>query len=401
MYNLLFSLLLAAGMFASCASGSGASGPDAGLAYCRRQAEKALPALHRADRLPYTIAAGDTGRTWSCSAIEGWTSGFWPGILWYLYEDAADTLLRKQAERFSSALLPLAARPAANHDLGFMLYCSLGNGYRLTGNPVYRDVLLRAADSLATLYNPVAGTICSWPYMRRSKQWPHNTIIDNMMNLELLFWAAKHGGSPCLYEIAARHARVTSRNQFRPDHTVCHVVVYDTVTGRPLQRLTHQGYSDVSVWARGQAWAVYGFTLCYRETGDSLFLQTACRAADAYLARLPADYVPYWDFDAPDIPHAPRDASAAAVTASALLELCGFVSDNGVAARYRDAALRMLESLSGSGYRSGDANPSFLLHSTGHYPAGREIDASLIYADYYYLEALMRWKKMQRPAPSL
>lgn len=396
MYRTIFYSLLLAGLLGACAAPSRpAADVTAHLAYCTRQVKKALPALEKTDRIPRNITGNSTAKNWNCTPVYDWTSGFWPGILWYVYEETADPEIRAQAERFTGALFPVADRPADNHDLGFMLYCSAGNGYRLTGNPAYKAILLRAADSLATLYNARVGTLCSWPGMRKKMHWPHNTIIDNMLNLELLFWASKNGGDKNLYAIAERHAEVTRQNQFRPDHTTCHVVVYDTITGHRLQQVTHQGYSDSSTWARGQAWAIYGFTMCYRETGNPAFLQTARQAADAYLARLPADYIPYWDFDTPDIPHTPRDASAAAVTASGLLELCRFTTDKQAAARYKAAALHMLASLSGPSYRSGETNVSFLLHSTGHYPNGSEIDASIIYADYYYIEALTRLKQLE------
>ena len=220
-----------------------------------------------------------------------------------------------------------------------------------------------------------------------------NTIIDNMLNLELLFWASKNGGSKHLYDMAYRHAQVTAENQFRKDYSTCHVVVYDTISGKRLAQVTHQGYADTSMWARGQAWAIYGFTMCYRETGNGNFLKVAQNAADIYLRRLPSDGVPYWDFDAPNIPNEPKDASAAAVVASGLLELSSYLSDKEEKVKYFNAAVKMLRTLSSS-YQSRTVNDAFLLHSTGHKPNGSEIDASIIYADYYYLEALMRLKRV-------
>jgi unsaturated chondroitin disaccharide hydrolase len=209
-----------------------------------------------------------------------------------------------------------------------------------------------------------------------------------------LFWAAKNGGGKRLYDIAVSHAATTMKNHFRPDHTSYHVVVYDTLTGKKIKGVTHQGYSDSSMWARGQSWAIYGFTMVYRETKDPVFLDFAQKVTDVYLERLPADLIPYWDFSAPDIPNAPRDASAAAVTAAALLELSTFVKEESKAALYRKKAEQMLEQLSAA-YQSRSANNAFLLHSTGHKPNGGEVDASIIYADYYYMEALMRWKYSQ------
>ena len=219
--------------------------------------------------------------------------------------------------------------------------------------------------------------------------------MDNMINLELLFWASKNGGDKKLYDMAVSHAATTMKNQFRPDYTSCHIVLYDTATGKKVKGITHQGYSDASMWARGQSWAIYGFTMVYRETKDKRFLDFVQRVTDVYLKKLPADLIPYWDFDAPDIPNAPKDASAAAITASALLELSTFVKDKTKAKIYRNKAEQMLVSLSSNQYQGRNSNNAFLLHSTGHKPNGSEIDASIIYADYYYIEALLRLKKLQ------
>ena len=364
------------------------------LDYCGGQIEKSLNSLDDTTQMPRNILSDKDERKWNCTSIYDWTSGFWPGILWYAYEYSHDAEIKKQAERYSSALYPVLDHKPGNHDLGFMMYCSLGNAYRLTGEQKYKKMLLRAADSLATLFDERVGTIHSWPGMRQQKGWPHNTIIDNMLNLELLFWAAKNGGNKKLYDIAFSHAEVTANNQFRDDYSTCHVVVYDTLSGQRISQLTHQGYADESLWARGQAWAIYGFTMCYRETGNVVFLDVAQKATDTYLQRLPADYIPYWDFDAPGIPEEPRDASAAAVVASGLLELSLYIKDKKKAEHYFDAAIKMLEALSSPAYLSGEVNNAFLLHSTGHKPHGSEIDASIIYADYYYIEALIRLNRI-------
>ena len=364
------------------------------LNYCEEQTLESLAVLNDTTRMPRNILSGEEQKQWSCTSIYDWTSGFWPGILWYIYEYTRDDEIRKQAERYSSALFPVVDRKADNHDLGFMMFCSSGNAYRLTGEQKYKEILLRSADSLATLFDIRVGTIHSWPGMRKQKGWPHNTIIDNMLNLELLFWASKNGGGKDLYNIAYSHALVTSQNQFREDYSTCHVVVYDTIGGKRISQLTHQGYADKSMWARGQAWAIYGFTMCYRETGEPSFLEVAQKAADIYLKRLPEDYIPYWDFDVPNLLNEPRDASAAAVVASGLLELSSYVKDKAKVDTYFNSAVKMIEALSSPAYRSGQNNNAFLLHSTGHKPNGTEIDASIIYADYYYVEALIRLNRI-------
>jgi unsaturated chondroitin disaccharide hydrolase len=227
-------------------------------------------------------------------------------------------------------------------------------------------------------------------------EWPqHNTIIDNMINLELLFWSAKNGGSQKLYDMAVSHAKTTMKNHFRPDYSSYHVVIYDKETGKKIKAVTHQGYSDSSMWARGQSWAIYGFTMCYRFTKDPQFLDFAQKVSDVYLARLPKDKIPYWDFDDPAIPKTPRDASAAAITASGLLELSTFVKDKTKAATYRNDAEDMLKELSSERYQSRTKNTALIMHVTGHKPNNSEVDTSINYGDYYYMEALLRLKKLQ------
>lgn len=365
------------------------------IQYCASQANKALLLIPKNSEqdLPRNINSGK--KDWRYVTYRDWCSGFWPGELWYLYEGTRDKKWAVQADKFTRQLSLLSSTSGFDHDLGFQLFNSFGNGYRLTGNAAYKKIILRASDSLATLYNPKVGTILSWPNMVNEKGWPHNTIIDNMINLEMLFWASKNGGKKAFYDIALSHARTTMKNHFRPDYSAYHVVVYDTVTGNKIKGVTHQGFSDSSTWARGQSWAIYGFTMCYRETIDREFLKFAQKVADLYLKRLPEDLIPYWDFDSPEIPNVPKDASAAAVTASALLELSTFVPKKKKSNYYRAKAEAILAKLSTPEYQSRNVNSAALLHSTGHKPNGTEIDASIIYADYYYTEALVRLKKLQ------
>ena len=362
---------------------------DRGLKASTEQALLMAKELEQQDgRLPKSIKDGKL----ETSDCYWWCSGFFPGELWYLYENNPTPELKKYAGLFTERLEKVQ-HVTDNHDVGFMLYCSYGNGYRLTQNPAYKDVLVTGAGSLSTRFNPMIKAIRSWDFTNNGK-WQYPVIIDNMMNLELLTWASKTTGDNRFHDIAVTHANTTMENHFRDDYSCYHVVSYDTITGKPHIKMTHQGYADESAWARGQAWAVYGYTVVYRETKDPKYLDFAQKVTDVYLERLPEDKIPYWDFSAPGIPDAPRDASAASVVASALLELSTYLP-TGKGKRYKDAAIEMLASLSSDRYQSGKSNPAFLLHSTGHWPAHSEIDASIIYADYYYIEALLRLKRLQ------
>lgn len=336
----------------------------------------------------------ENNKQWSYVKTKDWCSGFYPGILWYAYEESGDEVLKNKAIKFTETLKTIAYSPARNHDIGFQLYCSYGNGFRLTGNQNYKEILLAAADTLATLYNPKVGSILSWP--SQIKRYKHNTIIDNMMNLELLFWAAKNGGDKSLYDIAKSHAEQTMKYLVREDGSAFHVGSFDIETGAFLQGYTHQGYANESMWARGQGWGgIYGFAMAYRETGDSNFLNTAIKLSDKFLDRLPEDGIPFWDFDDPKIPNAPKDASAAAVAACGLMELSGLVQDEKLKSKYFNGGKALVENLSSSAYLSNAKNDALLLHSTGNHPKNKEMDVPIIYADYYYMEALLRLKKLE------
>ena len=340
-----------------------------------------------------------------------WTPGFFPGSLWYGYEATKDESLKRAALAWTQKLEPLK-NFTEHHDLGFMMYCSYGNAYRLTGNPAYRDILVQSARSLSTRFSPVTGSIKSWNKFvswHGQPTYTYPVIIDNLMNLELLFFAAKATGDTTFRHIALTHANNVLQHQLRPDYSCYHVVCYDDKTGRVLGRETAQGYADNSTWSRGQAWGIYGFTVMYRETKDPRYLNAAQRMADFYLnhPNLPADKVPYWDFNVNQPGYTPgeksatravttplRDASAAAITASALLELSGYAGKSGAA--YRQAAVAMLHTLASPAYRANPGeNGNFILkHSVGSIPHGSEKDVPLVYADYYFLEALLRYKKL-------
>lgn len=405
--NLTFCLMAFSGLLGACATQNNTVAlvdAEKELEYCHEKVLSTLAELHSgSDSIDYTMMPRNVApgaHKWECrpTCAEEWCSGFWPGVLWYDYESSKDTTVLAEADKFTRSVKKVVDDPVFDHDLGFLVYCSYGNGFRLTHNEDYRQVILNAADSLATLFNPKVGTILSWP-REVEKYGGHNTIMDNMINLEMLFWAAKNGGNPYLHDIAVKHAETTMKHHFRDDYTSYHVAVYDSITGDFIRGCTHQGYADNSMWARGQAWAIYGFTVVYRETKDPRFLKFAQNVTDVYLARLPEDKVPYWDFDDPTIPNAPRDASAACVVASALLELGDYVGGE-KGESYKNEAKDMIASVSSDKYKSGDQNNSFLLHSTGHHPAGSEIDYSIIYADYYYIEALNRLAHLDNAAGS-
>ncbi|MDR6944344.1 glycoside hydrolase family 88 protein [Mucilaginibacter pocheonensis] len=326
------------------------------------------------------------------SASDWWCSGFYPGTLLYLYEQDHNKPLLAEANR----ILGVLAKEQFNthtHDLGFMMYCSFGNANRIEPKPEYKEILINSAKSLSTRFNPTVGCIKSWDSKNPSD---YLVIIDNMMNLELLFWATHETGDSSYYKIAVTHANTTMKNHFRPDYSSYHVINYDAQTGAVKEKKTAQGFANESAWARGQAWGLYGYTVMYRETKDKKYLDQAQHIAQFILTNpnLPADKIPYWDYNANNIPNAPKDASAAAVAASALLELCRY-ADNGKGQEYFDAAQTMLKSLSSPTYKAAaGTNGGFILkHSVGHLPAGTEIDVPLTYADYYFVEAMKRYKE--------
>ena len=321
--------------------------------------------------------------------IADWTSGFFPGSLWYAYELTGDEELKKRAIEYTNILNPIRELKGT-HDVGFMMNCSYGNALRLAPNDTIKAVLVETADNLCARFNPEIGCIRSWDF----GAWNFPVIIDNMMNLDLLFNVAKATSNNSYKDIAVKHAMTTMNNHFRPDYTCWHVVSYNN-DGTVEKKQTFQGKNDDSSWARGQAWAVYGYTACYRETQDTTFLNFAVKVADMIMNRVKTDdAIPYWDYDAPVTEETPRDASAASVTASALIELSTMVPDG---KKYLDYAEKILKSLSGDAYlaKVGENQGFILMHSTGSLPNGSEIDTPLNYADYYYLEALKRFMDLK------
>lgn len=331
--------------------------------------------------IPRTIESGKMKGTPSKS----WTSGFYPGLLWQLYGHSHDPALLRAAEQWT-AFVEKEKWDGGTHDLGFKIYCPYGNAYKLTQEEAYRDVFVIAAETLSTRFNPKVGAIRSWDH--HEHLWKFPVIIDNMMNLELLFEATNHTGDSVYYNIAIEHANTTLENHFRTDNSSYHVIDYNPESGEVVKKNTHQGLGHESAWSRGQAWGLYGYTVAYRYTKNKTYLDQAIRIADFIYQHpnLPADLIPYWDFDVSG-DNQPRDVSAAAIAASALLELQNYVPQQ--AANYIDWAQKTLTSIGSEEYKL-EAPPFFLQHSTGSVPGKFEIDSPIIYAEYYYVEALLR-----------
>ncbi len=339
-------------------------------------------------RIPSTFQNGEIVYV----PTDDWVSGFFPGTLWYMYELTGDEYWADHARKHTE-ILDSIQYLTWHHDVGFMIYDSYGNGLRLKNIDGYKDVIVNTAKSLSTRFRPAAGIIQSWDAdkgWQANNGWKCPVIIDNMMNLELLFKATDFTGDPTFARIAVSHADKTLEHHFRPDYSTYHVVDYDPETGEVRGKYTAQGYSDESAWSRGQAWSIYGFTAAYRYTGYDRYLERAENVADFLLndPNMPGDLVPYWDFDCPDIPNTYRDVSAATIICSALYELYG-ITDN---AMYKEKADKIVESLSSPEYRAAQGtNGGFILkHSVGSIPHGNSVDVPLNYADYYFLESLIR-----------
>lgn len=363
------------------------------MANAEQQITLLLKASQTADRIPRTVTA-DGEMHWTFKNFD-WTEGFFPGTLWYLFEDTKDESWKNAAEHFQSKFED-HKYSTHNHDLGFIFNCSYGNGYRLTQNESFKDVMITASDSLITRFNPAVGCIQSWDVKygwQSERNWQFPVIIDNMMNLELLFEVSKLTGDNKYRDVAIAHANTTMKNHFRDDYSSVHVVDYDSITGAIRNKQTAQGYSDDSSWARGQAWALYGYTVCYRYTKNAKYLDLAQHIANYITTykNTPEDGIPYWDYNAPNIPDEPRDASAAAITVSALLELDSYSTQD-----YKKDIDKILNALASDAYTAaiGTNNNFILKHSVGSIPHNNEIDVPLNYADYYYVEALMRYREM-------
>ena len=349
------------------------------------------------DPSQYPRSTDEQTGLWTTKTASSWASGFFPGQLWMMYQSTGEQAFKTAAEEWTAGLADQANK-TDSHDVGFMILNSFGHAYDVTGIDAYRETVLTAAASLATRFDPDVGATRSWD----TAGWDYPVIIDNLMNIELLFWAAKNGPDPqqnqLWYDMAVSHADVTAANHVRQDGSTYQLIDFDPVTGNPIGPDSRQGDSIDSTWSRGQAWGIYGFTMAYRETGQQRFLDTANQLAEYFIDNLPADNVPYWDFDAPNIPNEPKDSSAAAIAASSLLELSTLVNSDAERDRYLGTAEAILESLSSNAYLSdGTESSGILLHGTGNKPQDSEVDVSLIYGDYYFVEALERYKSIASP----
>ncbi len=394
----LLAVLLAATVHAQQTSEPMSQVVERGLSRAKSQSLILADALKdQPGALPRTFEPSKGAKEPSLQTIryDHWVSGFFPGVLWMLYENSQcqNQQLRQWAEMYTQRVEP-AKKVTNTHDLGFMLYCSFGQGYRLTGNQHYLDVIHEGTQSLLTRWNEKLGVIKSWDSGRR---WQYPVIIDNMMNLEMLCFMTRESGDRKYERIAEKHANTTMKNHFRPDFSTFHVVSYDTITGQPHAKNTAQGYADGSSWSRGQAWGLYGYTMMYRETLNPKYLKQAQEIGKFLMnhPRLPKDKIPYWDYDAPGIPHAKRDASAAAVMASALIELSQ-LDPSDLAPQWLALAEQQLRTLSSPEYlaNEGEMGGFIIKHGVGHHQAGAEVDVPLTYGDYYYVEALMRMKQL-------
>lgn len=361
------------------------------ISYCMDKIRLTLHDGIEPGSFPRNIYAEKTN--WNGTRISNWTVGFWSGMLWHLYEYDQNEQWLQHAIHYTNELEAIKDLTFNTHDLGVMAYLSFGHGYRLTGDPDYRQILLATADKLVQLYESNTGTLLSWPWMIDIWNWPHHTIITSMMNLNILFWASKNG-RPDYYDMAVGHADAVMEHLIRSDYTTWQVVHLDTLSKKAIKKQTFNGLNDNSTWSRGQAFAIYGFTNTFVETGEQRFLAAAQGLANTFIDRLPEDYVPYWDFDVVASEDMLKDVSAAAIAASALMELSQHTRNNRLKNKFFHAGKKIIEHLSDPPYRSNKANNAFLLHGVGNRNADSEIDVSLIYADYYYLESLIRYRQI-------
>ena len=369
------------------------------IQFAHKQLDVAIKKIEESKKCLNPVTLNANGSVYYCGYSD-WRSGFFPGTVWYLYELTGDKALLPLAQKYTKAIQK-AEELTWHHDIGFMVNCSFGNGLRLTQDTAYANTIVRAARSLATRFRPQAGILQSWNTDKgwmSQRGWECPVIIDNMMNLELLFEATKLSGDSTFHKIAVAHADRTLKEHFRPNGSCYHVIDYSLKDGSVRNRQTAQGYADESAWSRGQAWAVYGYAICYRETKNKKYIDQAIKTFNFMKNHpaMPKDLIPYWDMDAPKIPNELRDVSTASCMASALYEMSTFDIPN--ARSYKEYADKIMESLSSDKYRAilGSNGGFLLMHSVGSIPHNAEVDTPLNYADYYFMEALKRKKDIEK-----
>lgn len=395
-----FTALLACTACTSASKQAEANWAEQAITHARAQIGLEIDSIEASGKCLNPVTLTPQREVYYCGYAD-WRSGFFPGSVWYLYELTGDSTLLPLAHQYTEAI-EKAQHLTWHHDIGFIINCSFGNGLRLTKKDGYKDVLVQAAQSLCTRFREKPQVIQSWDINGNSWQsqrgWECPVIIDNMMNLELLFKATQLSGDSTYYKVAVAHADRTLQEQFRSDGSCYHVVDYSIENGNVRSRQTAQGYADESAWARGQAWAIYGYSVCYRETNDPKYLLQARKTFEFMKnhPHMPADRIPYWDMDAPNIPHEPRDVSSASVIASALYEISTYTAVEN-AQEYKAYADQIMQTLGTPDYTAplGENGRFLLMHSVGSIPHHSEIDVPLNYADYYYLEALQRKMKLE------
>ncbi|MDO6802339.1 glycoside hydrolase family 88 protein [Wenyingzhuangia sp. 1_MG-2023] len=389
-YKIILSALLTSGLILSCNTAKKTtSSISQQISLSEKQFSLLVKDANQAHKIPRTLDAN--GEMHFTHDRFDWTEGFFPGSCWYLYALTKDEKWKKEAIKFQKTF-ESHKDLTTNHDLGFVFNCSYGNGFRFTQNKAYKQVMIDAAKALSTRFNPTVGCIKSWDVQsgwQATRGWEYPVIIDNMMNLELLFEVSLLTGDDTFKNIAISHADTTLKNHYREDDSSYHVIDYDPETGNVRNKHTAQGFTHESSWARGQAWGLYGYTICYRYTRNPVYLEQAQKIATYILnyKGTPDDGIPYWDYNAPNIPKEPRDVSAAAVTVSALIELDKYSNNS-----YQTNIYKIMNALASDEYfaKTGKNKHFLLKHSTGSIPHNNEIDVPLNYADYYYLEALYR-----------
>ena len=384
-------LIVSVMVVAACSTGDdddrvGGLPVDELFEFAGERLERSVEQVGSGDRFPrFTDESGQ----WVCTESGAWSSGFFAGCLWFMYERTGDDAWRVRAEVWTAGM-EREQFTTSDHNNGFKMMSSFGNGYRLTGIKHYREVLIQSARSLASRFSSAVGMIRS----NDMPQWQYPVLIDTMVNIELLFWAAEHGGDPNWTRMAEMHAVNSIKNHIRGDGGTIQVVDHDPETGAVIGHDTLCGLSGDTMWSRGQGQAIYGFATAYRYTGNELLLDAARRVADVFIAALPPDNVPYWDRDDPAIPDTSRDASAAAVAAAGLLDLADLVPDGESGDLYRRTATDMLRALGSDAYRAADdGGVGIIGHATWKKPTDPQADTSLIWGDYNFLQALLRYER--------